>query len=392
MKKKIPKTLKTILQNPLMETIMNRGEKIGPVVDEVLAQWDYDLFKRKPGSAYYVTEDGKTEIETDLDMASFLDALSKRNAVINLPEYNALRPESIKENQVSISKENRHGKLLGVTSNQETFSYGVRFKDAQTVNLLEDDEVGAYRTFLMTNFGGDLYEGYNTLEFVPTYSENKWFYEKGIWRDDPNVKDNSINFKHFVTPNKWLSFYGQHYFIIKALEIRLVEQIKYMKDLSKDMVESGIKYPVTTGRGQYYKDKAHSYGHFDKKTVWCFESEIDYPDNDSTYPTPEYNQTVLVGVKKRTKQLTKQLAKIRYYIRNTELAFANKHGMINGKDIPIKFHTPAWIDSEWQTDYRLKGKQKRWNRLKLMQPAVGELSVSLKFRWSKKTQKIRKGR
>ena len=392
-KKSVAKTLTMILENPLMKTIMDRQQKIGPVIDTVLSHWDYDLFSRKPGIAQQVTEDGTTIIETDLDMVSFISALGERNAVINLPDYNARRPETVKENQVSISKDNRHGKLLGTTSNQNTFSFGVRFKDAQVANLLEDEEIGAYRTFLLTDLNGELYEGYDGIEFFPTYEENKWFYEKGIWTDDPNVDGNIIHFKHFVAPQKWLSFYGQHYFIAKALENRLVEQIQYMKEHMAQIQEYGVKFPLKTGRGQYWKDTSHPYGHFDYKKVWEFEAEVDYPDNDSVYPTVAFTQGNLVGINIRVKQLSKSLSKIRYHVRCVELAFANKH---NDLDIPSgtpkSFLMPGWIDADWEVNYKQKGKRKMWQRMKLMQPGVGELSVALRFRWIQRKEKIRKGR
>jgi len=392
-KKVVSKSLTMILENPLMKTIMDRTQKIGPVIDTVLSHWEYDLFSRKPGIAQCVTEDGETIIETDLDMASFIAALGERNAVINLPDYNARRPETVKENQVSISKDNRHGKLLGTTSNQQTFSFGIRFKDAQVINLLEDEEVGAYRTFLMTDLHGDLYEGYDGIEFIPTYEENEWFYKKGIWTDDPNVEGNIIHFKNFVSPQKWLSFYGKHYFLIKALENRVAEQIQYMKGVMTEIQESGVKFPLKTGRGQYWKDKAHPYGHFDEEMVWEFEAEIDYPDNDSVYPTVEFTQANLVGINKRIKSLNKSLSKIRYNIRCVELAFANKHNDFDITScVPTSFMQPGWIDAVWEYGYKQKGKRKKWNRLKLMQPGVGELSVALRFRWAQKKEKVRKGR
>jgi hypothetical protein len=175
--------------------------------------------------------------------------------------------------------------------------------------------------------------------------------------------------------------------------MRLVDQLKYMREVSQDMVDSGIKYAVTTGRGQYWKDTSHHYGQFDHEMIWCFEAEIDFPDNGSKYPVPEYNQAILMAMKKRIKQLTKSLAHIRYYIRNVELAFANKHRSINDDGMPKQFFFPAWIkNSKWQMGYKQKGKRKLWQRLKLVQPGVGELSVSLRFRWYEKKRKVRKGR
>jgi len=319
-------------------------------------------------------------------MACFLSALVDRNAVVNLPEYIPLRQGTVKENQVTIDTKNRHGGILGVTSNQDTFSFGIRFKDAQIINLLEDEQIGAYRTFLMTDLDGNLYSGCNSLEFVPTYKENEWFYNN-IWKNDSDVSGNVINFKNFINPNKWVSFYGQYYFIAKSLEKRLVEQIQYMNNLISEMQKQGVKFSLKTGRGKYWQDISHNYGHFKSEKIWEFESDVYYPENDSQYPTLEFNKQNLEALNKRVKSLTKSLAKIRYHLRTVEYAFANKHRHLqNGDQIFVK---PSWIDADWELNYRDKGKKSYWNRLKLIQPGVGEKSVSIKFSWVQRTEKVR---
>ena len=139
MPKQVSKTLKGVLDHPLMETIMDRSKDISVAVDEVTRWWDYDLYTRKPGPAYTVDE---VFTGTDLDLACFMYALSERNAVINIPTYKSMRKKTIKKGQMVTSADNRHGNITGLASNKKVFSFSVRIKD---MNVMTSEQVGDYR-------------------------------------------------------------------------------------------------------------------------------------------------------------------------------------------------------------------------------------------------------
>ena len=157
-KKRVAKTLTEILNNPIMEIILDRSRDIETIIEEVNNWWGFDLYSRKPGVAYR-DENGST---TDLDLSCFLYELARRNAVINIPEYKSMRATKLKEGQALVSKNNRHGQILGLTANKDVFSFSLRIKD---MNVINSSGVGDYRNFSITDLDGDFYEGWGNLEF-----------------------------------------------------------------------------------------------------------------------------------------------------------------------------------------------------------------------------------
>ena len=162
------RSINTIASNPIIPKIINKSSSVEPVIDEVLSYWNYDLFTRKPGLVY--SEDGVYD-GTDLDLVVFLFALSDRGAVINLPEYKSIRQGTVTEGVSVVSNLNRHGKLLNVQANQETFVFSIKVFDA---NVTTTDTVGDYRTFALTDFDGTWHKGWKSLSFLPNAKENEF--------------------------------------------------------------------------------------------------------------------------------------------------------------------------------------------------------------------------
>ncbi|MCK5616484.1 hypothetical protein KAR91_82240 [Candidatus Pacearchaeota archaeon] len=372
--KKVATTLKNVLDNTVMQGIMDRGSKILPLIEEVKSFWNYDLFKRSPGPAY---RDG-VFVGTDLDLACFLYSLAERNAVINIPKYESIRATSRKEGQMIVSKDNRHGQLLGVVSNKDVFSFSIKIKD---MNVMSSDEVGDYRNFSITDLDGDWYSGWSTIQFMPDAKENAFLFENELLSGG-----NRIVFKNFVHPNRWTSFYGKYYFMTKALIERMREQAKDLNLQIKAMLNAGIEYPATGEGAQTSWPKSHKE---EGKSV-KFESlqvEVDIPDNDTTFPTYLQTQANLVEITKLRKDLTyKYTPMMQFMTRATELAFF-KHGT-NGDD---QERMPGWLtDVNWEREYKLKGKKIKWDRLILFQPGVGERAVSIRKRKYQKAQIVSK--
>lgn len=361
--KKVAKTLKTILDNPIMLDIMDKSKDMTETIKEVSSWWKYDLFSRKPGPAY--DEDG-VFVGTDLDLACFLYELADRNAVINIPTYKSLRKTRIKEGQSVVSKDNRHGSLLGLNSNKNTFIFSVRIKD---MNVMTTDSVGDYRNFSLTDMSGEWYDGWKKIEFLPTAKENTFLNESKI------LEGNHITFKNFSHPNRWTSFFGQYYFITKCLIDRLTEEASYYNSEVKKMLEAGIQYPPTEAPTEWPKQESEK-GKSIK--VKAFNVEIDIPENDSTFPVYEYNQENLVKLTKLRKEYVyKTIPKLRFATRATELSYYNQRSDV----------LPHWLeDVKWENDYVVPGKRTKWQRLVLFQPGVGERGVAIRKREFEKSE------
>jgi hypothetical protein len=160
--KKISKNIKGLMENPIVLDILNRHSDITEAAEKVCDFWSYDLMNRKPSPAY--DEYGLFK-GTDLDLAVFLYALAERGAVINIPRYKSMRQSKMREDQTLLSKENRHGELLGVQANKDFFTFSINVMDQ---NVVGEDKVGDYRTFSMTDLDGGFYPGWETIQFVPT--------------------------------------------------------------------------------------------------------------------------------------------------------------------------------------------------------------------------------
>ena len=370
--KKVATTLKTVLDHPIMKNVMNRQIDLAATIDEVLSWWEYDLYSRKPGPAY--DEDGIFQ-GTDLDLACFIYSLSDRGASINLPEYKSMRKRTIKEGQVLTSKENRHGNIIGVTSNKNTFTFSVRIKD---MNVMKTDSFGDYRNFALTDIDGNWYEGWKKLQFLPTADENKFITENKLWTG------NEVIFKNFIHPNRWTSFYGQYYFITKCLIERLREETKYYNNCIKRMLDEGIKYPSSSGEGD--KKEEREYGDSKSIKIRSFQVEVDIPENETKYPEYISNEKNLLSLTKLARTYRyKVIPKLSFPVRATELAFY-KYGKNN--DQIERF--PSWLkDVKWERNYKESSRAKKlWDRLVLFQPKVGEKGVSIRKRLYEKTEYV----
>jgi len=372
-KKKVASTLVNVLDNPLMQNIIDRSLPIQPVIDKMLNHWSYDLFSRKPGTAY--TDDG-IFAGTDLDLACFLFALADRGAVINIPKYEGRRAKTITEGERVISNENRHGKIISIVSNKETFSFSVRILDT---NVITTDSVGNFRNFMLVDLDGKWYDGWKCIEFVPTAKENDFMNNNSLW------SENKVVFKNFIHPNRWISFYGQHYFITKALITRLTEEASFLKDVAKVMRDRGVRIGSSGGEKKEWPKKS-IVGETKSIKVPAFEAEIDFPEYSSLWPKedeltsslPEYTGSteseLLKAVENRSRLFSYTLIpKLRFATRATEYAF-NFYSN-DGKKMP------KWIENaNWETGYKQKGKRKEWNRLVLSR------GIALRYRKYEKSE------
>jgi len=302
-------------------------------------------------------------------MACFLYTLTGRNAVINIPTYKGHSQTKFKTGQKLLSKENRHGQLLGVRGNKETFGFSIVIKD---MNVMKSDEVGDYRNFSMTDFNGEWYSGWKKIEFIPSVRENNFIMESKI------LSENTISFKNFIHPNRWTSFFGKYYFVTKLLMDRLTEESSYYRSLIKKMLEEGINYPISDKQ----KTKTYTDDSIDKGKqikIKSFEVEVDIPRNETEFPKYESSQENLVKLTNLINKFTYTfIPGLRFMTRATELAHYKKQDAF-----------PAWLENvKWEKDYKQKGKRKNWDRLVLFQDKPGEIGISIRKREYEKSIRV----
>ena len=380
MAKVVAETLLNICENQLFKTIIDRTMFLSDeFMDRCLSFWNYDLYTRKPSIAYNL--DG--EQYTTLDLSTLIFALVQRNAVIYVPEYDKQQPGRIKSGQIVVD-DNRRGECLSVLSNKQLFNFSVRIKDLSVSQLRKNNEIeeGDYRSYLLTDMYGKLYDGWKNVVFVPTAKENEFLQNNTLW------PESNIRFENFVTPEKWISFYGQYYFLTKALIERLVDERTYLKVLLQDMLDSGVRYPPSNGESNFDGwGETVEREEGNKVKVESFQAEVDFPEFENIYPKVTFSSLNLKYVSKKIKRINKYLEKYRFLTRSIELAFSNK---IKYAKTIADFPYPSWIKNfGWEQDFRFPKQRTKWYRLKLNQIKVGTYSIALRFRWATTTQLVK---
>lgn len=349
-KKKVTKRLEDLLKKEMVLKIRNYKEDISTIIPEVISWWGFDLFSRKPGPAY-VDEDLIVQT-TDLDLACFLYELADRSAVINIPTYKSFRPKSIKEGQIIVSSENRHGQIIGLVANKEIFTFSLKIKD---MNVISTDAVGDFRNFTLTNFDGSWYDGWKTIDFLPDAKENKFIKENFL-----ETNKNKISFKNFVHPNRWTSLFGQYYIISKILIDRLDDEAKNYFQQIKAMLDAGIKFPEN---GENAKEEWPSQTKEEGTSISvnAFEIKIEYPKIDKNeFPKYEYTQENLIKLSNLRKlYIHKIIPKLRFGTRATELSYYLRF-IVTGEEC-----YPNWIENKWVKDFVEPGKRTKWDRLEI---------------------------
>lgn len=362
--KQVAKTLTTILDHPVMKIIMDRSKYINSILNEVNTWWGFDLYNRKPGPSYI---DDKY-VGTDLDLSCFLFELAERNAVINIPEYRCIRPRSITKGLKVISPDNRHGQIIGLTSNMDTFLFSIRIKD---MNIVSSDKVGAYRNFALTDLSGNLYM--KSFQFIPNQKENKFLSDSYIV--DIN---NNISFEYFVHPARWSSMFGQHYIMTKMLIERLKEQCVDYQNRIDEMLEKGIRYPKKGGIPFQWPEKVKGEGK--KIRVESFQVEMTFPESTGKFQDWKLTQENLVRLTQlRNYLLFTYVPKLQFATRTVEFSYY-KYG---------ENRIPHWLKNvKWEQNYVPPGKRAKWDRIILFQRKVGEEGISLKKRVYKKSEEV----
>jgi hypothetical protein len=381
MSKVVAKSLKTVLDNPVMQDIQNRNVQIEEHAEKMLEEWSLDLYTRKPGPA--VNAHGEFQ-GTDLDLATFLTALSKRKAVIEIPKYESMRANAKREGERHLAGP-RNGGIMSLYSNQEAFSFGVRIKDmsvVQTDPVTGVETHGCPRSFTLVSVEGKWHDGWHRIVFSPSAKENAFLTDNKIW------SGNTYVVKNFVHPNRWQSFYGNPYFIAKAMVARLKEEASFLRKEIKRLLDSGIKYP-TSGEGAKKEwPETESSGESKPISVKAMEVELDLPERSGEYKPLEMTQAALIKASELYRDWTYSLTpSLNFAVRSVEYAFFT-NGFKDEKE-KTEEKMPGWITgATWERNYRFPKKRTDWNRLVLFQPAVGEQGVAIRYRNFEKTERV----
>jgi hypothetical protein len=359
--------------------LADRTANIIGTLNLLLWAWGFDLESRHPGVAY-VDEQGIPV--TDLDLACFLMALVERRAVISLPHYTARRAATVTEGERVTSKENRHGRIAGLTSNQEVFSFGILVDDANVAVQHEDgsEDVGAFRNFMIQDLDGTWHPGWDVIEIKP------FGIDKAVFDILTNATK-TLKFRHFISPLRWTSFYGRPHLLAILALMRLEDEQTYLRAEAKRIREILEIQPKVW-------PKSAKVGESVPQKFLAFEVELDgfcFKGEYEPYPPTQEGLDQIIAKQKRYRQFQTQL---RFQARATQFAFVKEALIKNvpedqllawltgsGAQEPRK---PAWVsEKSWERGYKASPKARTyWARMEI-QPGL-----FLRFRAWFKTEQV----
>lgn len=377
MSTKIASTLTEILHNPIVEASLDRSRPVEPYIEKTLEAWQVDLDKRRPAPAYTEGLEGQPIYRgSDFDLFTFLMALAQRQAVINIPSYENLRPTVLQSNQRLIDRKNRHGQILKVVSNNDVHSFSVRIMDYNVVETTPNgtEEVGAFRHYAVVDDFGEWYDGWHELEFRATEKERSFLEERKLV-----VYEEPVRFEGFVHPHLAMAFYGSRYITAKALAARLNDQAKHYRGLAKMLRDMEVRLPEDQQQEVTYE----KIGDGQRIVVPNIEARLILPEPTGKYPIISLSEDGKVtqykrlprsmkafqGILRYSEQKSNDLsygtgAAVRAPVRAVELAYF-LHGF-DGQVEAGRERTPSWGIPQWTRDYReSSGHRIRWNALQL---------------------------
>jgi len=380
--------------------LLHFDSDVRAVCGRILETWRYNLAERKPGIAY-VDENGQPI--TDLDLACAISALAERRAAINLPTYERRRPKQVREGEIVVSDKNRHGRIIGLSSNQDVFSFSVLVEDA---NVMTKDTVGLPRNFMLQDIDGYWHEGWHEIQFLPDELENE--------KLGPLAgTDGKVRFDNFIHPMRWTSFYGRPYLLAKIAITRLEFEIRVASAVVKALKQRmGI-----ADEGDRTKS-AQVVGESKEVIVPAFQAVVDGVDLLSTQSADDRTEGTLkeiddvvslliikeTGYRDHLTEHSDYLARCRQLIRDlrfqtraTEFAFWHNAVMPRletpgqaaewlaslGNGIPaVEPRKPSWVaDKRWE-GYRPPKARTDWARMEIVP------GLHLRWRVRPKTEHI----
>lgn len=216
-------------------------------------------------------------IGSDFDLLSFFVPLAERRAVIEIPEYQIRRPAHIRADERKVGS-NQFGKIKGLTSNKDVFSFCVLIND-QTIATEHDgeEELGAPRNYMLVDMTGD-WGRWSEVRWSPTAEENRFLRERKLWQGD------AITFEHDVHPNRWQSFFGAPYLLLKLLLRRIEDETSYYRSEVQRLADLGIVLAKET------RSHPEAVGNTRTESIATMEAVLDVPKfsgSPADYPLPQ---------------------------------------------------------------------------------------------------------
>jgi len=362
-----------------LASLSDRATDIRAPLNRLLDAWSFDLSSRRPGVAYV---DPSGAAVTTLDLACFLSALAEARAVVNLPEYENRRAKTVTEGQMVVSNKNRHGRVISLSSNQDNFGFGFVCEDANVFD--EDGNVGLPRTYFMQDIDGQWYDGWKSIDLLPTGLPGEVFQKLAGALD-------TLIFQYFIHPNRWPSFYGVPHLLGLAADKRLSDQMRFLKAESKRLMEVlGISpkvWPKTTKIGDEEKIK-----------VWAMNVDLDGFNLIGEYNKYPDTKEGLDACKSLESRLRAQQKNLRFQLRATAYAFYKEALEKNipedkfldwqkGEEPALQLLQPrkaAWVsDKQWDTGWKEKPKSRTfWARMEIKD------GYHVRFKLREKTESV----
>ena len=366
---RIAESIKDVVsfRNEYATVIMDRAALIDEdFVDAVVSQSIFSWEGRNPAPA--LDENGRFQ-GTDLDLLSFMVPIAERGAVIELPHYRSRRATVQREGERHVDGGSRFGALTGLTSNQEVFSFSVRIFD-NTVVVKDPttgrDRVGAFRNFMLIDVTGQWHEGWDRIVWDPSAKENAFLNEHGLWTG------NTVYFKNAVHPNRWQSFFGAPYLLLKMLIDRLRDEAAFYFQEIKRLEDAGIRFP--SGSGPEESALVASTTKTQKIKVQTLEAILDVPEFRGAYASVPNTTAGLVQAYERRKLLLYTFKpRAQFIARADELAYF-LHG--NGRIAP-------WMTGRsWNSGYKLPRGRVAWEQMVLSN------DIALRYRQKEVTEEV----
>lgn len=355
------------LEDKVAVNIMDRsfkvdGDFVRRMVNESVMSWK----GRSPRPAL----NAKGEFQaTDLDLLSFLVPLMERRAVVEIPRYENRRQRVRKENERKIGR-NNFGAVIGLTSNQEVFSFSIRLFD-QTIAVCdrktEVETTGAHRNYMLVDVDGAWHDGWKEIVFNPSAKENAFFTEYGLWTG------NTVRFQYYVHPNRRQSIYGAPYLRLKLLSARLSDEASFYRNEVKRLEALGFTLSEDVRDSVSLVEEV---GDVQSIKVETMEMVLDLPNFSGGYVPVEASEAGLRVAYERQKYLTFILRPLVQFVTRADEAAFFRFG------VKEDFVAPWMKDAVWQAGYRLPRGRVNWNRLEL---APG---VALRYRIKFITQQV----
>jgi hypothetical protein len=182
-----------------------------------------------------------------MDLASFLVHLVEKPTILELPTYTAALPRMVFASERHLS-DRRFGLLLSLSSHREYLSFGVTIDDMSIMRRspLEEDRLGAPRTFLLMSYDGQWYSGWQGLSWQYRESE-AGFRERYDLVSDAQHR----GYQYFVHPNRRHSIFSRAHLLLKLLSERLEDELTYYRRYYSDTDQGDQPTPQKQTPGQH---------------------------------------------------------------------------------------------------------------------------------------------